>query len=495
MTSFARRAFHGAVAVILLGMAANFLAYVLRLILARSLPKEDFGLFYAVVALVGLLYIATHLGLNDALTRFISAARVKDDLPSIKSAVYAVMLIQMSLAVVVVGVIAVLAQWISGSYFNHPSAALVLLVQSSGMLLLPFETLFLSIFQGYQEMGWYGSVNLARMASVVVFTVIFLWLGLGVVSPALAYLSWYFVAIAVYTPVVFRRLLPGFFDADYRITKDLVRGLFAFGLPVIFSSVAGVVVAYTDTLSLTWLRSLEEVAVYNVALPTASVLWFFSAGLAIVLFPITSELWERRYHEHLKDGIELVYRYAFMLIAPLALALSVFPEVVIATLFGPGFESGAPILRLLSIGAILFTFGRVNEAFFSGLGVPKVNFRIVCAGAIVNLALNLALVPRFGMMGAAIATVACFGVIFGMGLINLKGRIDFRIPWMGWLKIAVSGAVFMAVLSWLKAVLPLPIWPRIIVGTLLSFGVYVICLLALRALTLNEVRTQLSRVL
>ncbi|MEK6960533.1 MAG: flippase [Nanoarchaeota archaeon] len=496
MTSFAKRAFHGAIAVIILGMVSNFLAYVLRLVLARSLPKEDFGLFYSVVALVGLLYILTHLGLNDALSRHISASRVKGDISSIKAAIYSVMGIQLILAIIVVAIIATISPWLSKNYFHHAGAALVLIIQSSGMILLPFETLYLSVFQGYQEMGWYGSVNLIRMASVVIFSIVYLWLGLGVLSPALAYLSWYFIAILIYSQVVFRRLLPGFFRADYVISRDLVTGLFAFGLPVIFSSFAGVIVSYTDTIMLTWLRgSLEEVAIYNVALPTASILWFFSAGLAIVLFPITSELWERKYHDHLREGIELVYRYAFMLITPLALALSVFPETVIVTLFGPGFEAGAPVLRLLSIGAILFTFGRVNEAFFSGMGEPKTNFRIICAGAIANLLLNIAFVPKFGMMGAASATVISFGVIFGMGLYSIRKRIDFHVPWSGWARIAVSGAVFLSVLTWFKNVLPLPVWPKIIIGTLMAFAIYVAVLLVLRAVTIKEIKTQLSRVM
>lgn len=496
MTSFAKQAFHGAVVIILLGIVSNFLAYILRMILARSLPKEDFGLFYAVVAVVGVLYIATHLGLNDALTRHIAASRVKGDVSSIKAAILAVMYIEIALAVIAMAAIAAAAPFFAQKYFHHPLAVTVIIVQSLGMIMLPFETLYFSIFQGYQKMGWLGSINVIRMTFVVLFTLLYLWLGLGVLSPALGYLSWYFVAIAIYSPIIGRSVLPGFFSIPYHISWGLVRNLLAFGIPIIFSSMAVVIISYTDTIMLTALRgSLEEVAVYNVALPTASIIWFFSAGLAIVLFPVTSELWERKYHSHLQDGIRLVYRYALIFITPLALALATFPEFVLSTFFGPGFESGSTVLRILSIGAILFTFGRVNEAFFSGIGDPKQNSRIVWTGALVNLALNILLIPHFGMIGAASATVTSFFIIFLMGLIGLKKRVSFSIPWLSWIKVAFAGTLFMTALLWLKAVLPLPVWPKVILGTLASFVIYAAVLLLTKAVTIQEIKTQISRVL
>ena len=495
MTSFAKRAFHGTVLVILLGLLSNVLAYVLRLVLARNLPQEDFGLFYAVVAVVGLLYIITHLGLNDALTRHISASRVHDNYPSIKEAMVWVLAIQIAVSLIVVAVIAVMAQWLQDHYFHHAQAALVLVVHASGMILLPFETLFLSLFQGYQRMPLYGSVNVLRMACVVLCTLLFLHLGFGVVSPALGYLSWYLVAILVYAPIALRSVMPDFFLIPYHLTAKLAKDLFSFGLPIIFSSVAGVVISSTDTIMLTAFgKSLNDVAVYNVAMPTASILWFFSAGFAIVLFPITSELWERRYHDHLKDGIELVYRYAFIFITPAALALATFPDIVLTTLFGKVFESGAQVLQVLGLGGILFMFGRINEAFFSGMGVPHLNSRIVWTGAIVNILFNALLIPRMGMLGAAIGTVISFGAIFVMGIYYMKQQMEFQVPWLGWLKIALAGMVFVLVLSWIKEVLPFPVWPKIIVGTLVSCVAYLLVLVAIKAVSIGEFKSQLKRV-
>ena len=495
MTSFAKRAFHGAVLVILLGIVSNVLAYGLRLILARSLPQEDFGLFYAVVAVVGLLYIVTHLGLNDALTRHIATSRVRENLSSIKEGILLVLGIEIAIAVLVVGAVALLAPWLQDHYFHHAGAALVLIIHAGGMILLPFETLFISIFQGFQRMSLLGSVNVLRMAFVVLFSFIFLKMGLGVLSPALGYLTWYGVAIIVYTPVVLKKVIPGFFAIPYELTSKLSKDLLAFGLPVIFSSVAGVVISSTDTIMLTGLRkSLQEVAVYNVAMPTASILWFFSAGLAIVLFPITSELWERKYHDHLTEGIELVYRYSFMVMVPASLALAVFPEIVLSTLFGQGYESGAPVLQVLALGGILFMFGRINEAFFSGMGVPKKNSRIVWTGALVNIVFNAFLIPQFGMMGAAIGTVISFGAIFAMGTYYIRKQVQFNVPWMSWGKTVTASMVFVAVLWLLKSALNFPVWPRIILSTILAFMAYVGVLFLLRAVTIHEIKMQVQRV-
>ncbi len=493
-TDYTKKAVHGAIVVFVMSILASGFGYILRLMLAKNLIPSEFGLVYAVIACFGLIYIFQHLGLNEALTWFIATHRLREQYSRIKSAIVFVVCFQTFTAIILGLVLIVSADWFAVHYFGNSLAANLVLIHAILLVLLPFETVFQSIFQGFHFMHLYSGVNLVRVLVTLVATYGFLSVGFGVLSVFYGYLVAALVPFVVWFPLFLRRIMPQYSNLAYTVDKKLVSDLFSFGVPVIFTSVAGIVMTYTDTIMLTGYRSLEEVGLYNAAVPTASLLWVIASSLTIVTFPITTELWEKKQHAQLRAGIELLYKYAIIFIIPFALTLYIYPDLILRTLFGEAYMPAAVVLQVLSFGAVLYTIGKVNDAIFLGIGKPRISSRIAITGAVFNIVGNAVLIPSYGMFGAAISTVAGFLVMLISGLYSIRGVVLFRIPWQEWFSTLVSAGFFLGVVEYTKTLFDLPVLLEAVLCLVLGFAAYLIGLILLRAVSIAEVRSILARI-
>ena len=85
MPSYTKSAVKGATVVLIISLVAAFLGYIVRFMLARNLTVEEFGLFYAVFAFLGLIGIFKSLGFDKALVKFIPEFIHKKEKDFIKS--------------------------------------------------------------------------------------------------------------------------------------------------------------------------------------------------------------------------------------------------------------------------------------------------------------------------------------------------------------------------------------------------------------------------
>src|SRR5207253_11328907 len=131
---------------------------------------------------------------------------------------------------------------------------------------------------------------------------------------------------------------------------------------------AGAFLTYVYTFFLTIYRSLTEVGLYNVALPTAGFLWFFSGVIYSILFPVSSEISAGKERGVLKDGIGRIYLYVLIFVLPLVVVLLFFPDIIINALFGGEYVAAAFTLQLLAVGGLIYSFITINNALLAGMG-------------------------------------------------------------------------------------------------------------------------------
>ncbi|MCX6707569.1 MAG: MATE family efflux transporter, partial [Candidatus Woesearchaeota archaeon] len=164
----------------------------------------------------------------------------------------------------------------------------------------------------------------------------------------------------------FLKLFPDFFRVKLDINPELVKALIKFGLPVITSMFGLLIMGYTDTLMLTYFRGVKDVALYQVASPTASLSLYLSYALAGVFLPLSAELWIKGHKEKLKQAMDLIYKYTFIVVIPIAFVLLMFPKLIIKILFGAAYTDASIAMQILAIGAIFYTIGNINGNILSG---------------------------------------------------------------------------------------------------------------------------------
>ena len=485
------RALISFIVVFVLQISAALLSYAFRILLARALPQTDYGLYFSIFSLFGLISIFITLGLGTSIAKKVAELYQRKAFSILKGSIIFAFFVELLIAIIAFVLIFLFSNFLAVNYFKVVISKYLLLIFGLTLFALPFLDLTININIGLQKPIFYSLFEFFRHVGIVIFSIFFLFLGLGVLAPTLAFTIAYFF-VAIFSFFTITKFLKKIFKK--RANFSLIKEIFSYGLQVIFYVFAGVVILNTDTLMLTYFKTLNEVALYNVAAPTARALWLFPISLTLVLFPISAKLWQRK-NEVLSKGISLVYKWSLILIIPLALVAFSFPKIIINFFFGSAYLEASLVLKILAIAAIAYTFAAINSSIFIGIGKALTTNAIAWLAAIINFIANLFLIPKFSILGAAIASLFSFLIMCFLSIFLISKIIRIRLNLIDALKIVFCGFAFLALIALLKAILIInPILEFVLVSLLASFA-YILLLFLVKSITIDEIAWVISSLL
>ncbi len=381
-------------------VAHRFSNLVVTLLLTRYLGAEGFGAYSFVCAYVGFFVLLTDMGIDMWITR--EASR---DLRASEQ---------------IVGNAIVLKAILSGSAFGLsvgasmligiPSDKIVLIaIASLGLLLAPLTlyaaafsaTLQLHLPAGFEILGRVLLVSLVGAAIILrgSLTIIFIALVLPGACTALLNL------------VYARRLFRPYLVFQWRKAQEILSNAVPIALIMVFTQL----LLRIDQLMLEWMRGDHELGLYAVAVKCCEALNVVPIVFIGSMFPIMSKTASYS-TESLTKVYHLSFRYLSLVLAPLIMLLFLYPEEVLRILFGEGYAGGAPPLRILAWSGLFVAMGYVVTTASISLGSQRALISITAVLAVLNIVLNLFLIPRGdaigGARGAALATLVSYAASF-----------------------------------------------------------------------------------
>ncbi|SDC24378.1 flippase [Natrinema hispanicum] len=169
---------------------------------------------------------------------------------------------------------------------------------------------------------------------------------------------------------------------------------------------------HIDIVMLQHFRESAAVGNYKAALTLAEFLWFIPMALQTVFVHSTSELWSQNRFREISELASRTTRYTFLLTGVMAVGLAALADVAVPIYFGADAMPAITPLLLLLPGSLGFALARPVLAISQGKGMLRYPVAATGGAAMINLVLNVALIPRFGMHGAAIATSVGYGSMF-----------------------------------------------------------------------------------
>jgi len=501
--SYKERAIKGIGWNFLLLILAAPIGYLVRMLYANEIPKLEVGLFYAVLDFCCMVAIFKDLGLSAALVRFIPKFLHEGKKDLVKSAIISVGILQTSISLIITILIIFLAPFIAEYYINnqgqftgHLSLVIdILIILSIGYWFQSIMDVISNSIQGFQNQKFFGTINFVRISLVLVLSTIFIYV-FGMHSafvPTYAYTLTPILMIFIYGYIFIKKIFPEFFKEKFLFSKKLIRDLFSYGLPVMMGSAGSLVLGYVDGICLTYFTGLNAVADYrNVAMPTVSILGYFASAVGAVLFPMSSELWEKGYKEALGYGVERICLYSFVLVLPMAILMAYFPEVIINLFFNPQYLSAVPAIRILSLGTIFMTLNRIGFTVLNGIGKPNLSTKILYFGATFNLIFNILLIPKLGIVGASLTTVLGYFLMWILQTWYLSRFLNYSFLIKRWV-LAVLVGVFSLIPVVLITKIINNVILQLIVGGVVYFGIYLIGILWLRIIDSKEIQNTLNK--
>ena len=210
---------------------------------------------------------------------------------------------------------------------------------------------------------------------------------------------------AVYGTVVVRGSLAG------RFSRSKLRRMLAYGLPLVPAALAAWALALVDRIILSRLGSLGQVGEYAIANRLASLLIIALTAFLLALTPfLLATFAEDPAQEKAARARTLTYLTFVLSLAGLVLTLFAKEIIEIAApRFGDAYKAVGPLM-LGSVGYGIVSLLTTGIAIARKTGVQAV---LALIAAVINIGLNFALIPPFGIVGAAVATTAGYAFMAG----------------------------------------------------------------------------------
>jgi len=484
--SYAKRFARGSTIVFTALVFSGIAGFLLRIFLARTLGDADYGLFIGVFMLVSMFGAFRDLGVGQAVVRSIPKFVAQNQFNPMKSSMTTLMLVQVLFSLSVASILIVFSDQIALTVFGTVKASMVIKVLCGWFL---FEAIFYTLkttFQGLQDIVPFSLLGFLEIFLPLIFTLLLFWvLGSKVANVALAYLAGLGVTVFIATGL-FTKRHADIIRAKLEISKGLLKELFAFALPVLIGALASAIIGYMGTLALAIFRSLPEVGFYQVAYPAANLLLYFPIAMGAVLFPMISELWAKKKHDLIGEAMHTLIKFSLIFIAPAALIIITFPDVVISTLFGSEYLAASTALQILALMAIVQTLYIISNKMIFGIGKPAISTVVLIIMGCFNFALNLILIPTYGVEGAAVAAFLSMLVGFSLSLNFARKYVKFRVPSSPLIKALVGGLLTLLMVSGLKWIIDLPPLLELFVVMIPSLLFYGAWVLLTRALTWDD---------
>ncbi len=446
------------------------ISFVYFTIVARSLGVEGTGKYFFALSFTTIFVVFVDFGLTNVLVR--ETSRFPDRLRTyLGNALFIKIFFGFCTYVAMVGTIHVLKYPID---VRH-------LVYLSGFTML-FDSLHLTLYGVMRSLGdlTYEAISItASQLLTLVLGSVFLFFKLPLIFLILAFTISSAVNVGFIAFVLKRRyrlrLLPTY-------DRATIMHMLAIALPFAIAAIFARVYSYSDSILLSKLAGDRALGLYSIPHKITYAFQFVPSALIAAVYPRFSEYFASD-RERLAHVFEICLKYLFIIVAPLTVGISIVAQEIILFLYGAAYLPSVLPLQILIVSLLFSYMSFPVGALLNACDRQKTQTTIVGIVMIVNIAMNLLLIPRFGVVGAAVA--ACVGNI----LLTMSGLWIARHIVFFPLK-KLSGMIFRIALAAMTMGMAVLIASKYIhVLGVISIGVllYPIMLFLTRAIKKNDI--------
>ena len=435
---------------------------------ARILGTEGWGIFSYTLSLVAIFMTFADVGLSNLVTREAS----RDDLEKDKylsTAFYSKLFLLISSFLIVI-VFAPLVSTIATAKQLIPIVALLTFFDS-------LRDFLLALNRATQKMEREGFIKIITNALIVGFGFYFLIFAPSPKNFALAY----FLGSAIGTIWFIFIIFPLFKKLWFGFAKEKIKIIWESAWPIAITGLFGGIMLNVDTVMLGWWRGASDIGLYAAAQRLIQLLYMIPWLLTLTLFPLFSRYASTdrsKFTALMQKSITVIFWVGL----PMILGGIALNKEIISIIFGANYIGAALTFAILLVTVLVVFPNNILTIAAYALDAQKIFILPVFLGLSLNVILNLFLIPRYGIEGAAATTIFSQLIIVGLNWFKFKKINSFSV-WPLLPKIILASLAMVAATILLRS-FGLNTWLNIII----SGGFYFIVLYLLKDQTFKEIR-------
>ena len=396
-----------------------FFGYIFIYLIAFYFGPSGLGLYSILNVILLMLTIISVLGLDSASVRLISE---KNTIINTKTVYLSILRIVIPFSILI-SIVFYISKPILLLFFNDVNIVIgcsyvILAVTPLSIIYITSES-----FRGLKEVARYSTFKFALIplfASIILFFLEIIKFN-NLFNPILSYI------VSVYVVCLISII---FWIKNIYVEKKIlykyipIKKILHISIPMLISTSMFYIIQWTDTIILSYFESVENIGIYNVAVK-------ISMSTSIILFSINSisapkysELFFSQRYDEFKSTIKFSSKLIFWLSLPILLIIGIFSEFFLG-IFGVEFINAKYSLFILLFGQFInILCGSVGYILLM-TGKEKILRNIIVVSGIINVVLNIILIPYWGILGASISSSVSIISWNIFGLIYIYNKYGF----------------------------------------------------------------------
>ncbi len=407
-------------------------------IITRLFSPEDYGNYILVVATITVL--TTIIGwLSMSVIRFYPFCEKEKQLPQF----YSTVILWSFISTVVLIFIFLSILFLTKPYFTNQLYSLMLIGILVFILTAAFEVLQ-SFLRAKRQIGWYVGFSVWKnivaliigISLVMVFNYsvegLFWGITLAIIL-AMPFLGW----------LTLKKTSLKIKNFSSKLTKEMAK----YSFPLVVGNLAAWILSLSDRYMLEFLRGGNEVGIYSVSYGVSEyTILLITLLFAFAFNPLAIIIWEKKGKKKSQEFLYEATRYFLLLCIPAVVGISVLKEPIINILTVPEYYEGAKIIPWIALGGF---FLGLQQRFGAGLSFYKKTTPVmlcIIASGLLNIGLNILLIPKYGYMAAAVTTLVSYAFLLLLIIIISRRFFVWPFPFTSLLNATIASLIMGGVM-------------------------------------------------
>ncbi|MEB7598150.1 flippase [Raoultella terrigena] len=401
----------------------TIITFILFALISRQLGPSDTGILNFSQSLAIMLLCITGLGLDSILINEFAKEKETEKERSLYSTVM--------LSKIFISLIVLLVCLIGLFFSDMSSVNKIVFFISLVSLVFQTQNTFFSFFQAKSKSYIVTKYSLIALLLSSIIKIIFIFMHVSVVWYAFSYT---FDILLSFFIIEYQMKLQGMKVKFYLFDKCLIFSLLKQSYPIILSSLLVVLYTRLDQFMILKMMGAESLGVFSVAIRISEAYSFIPAAVATSFFPLLT-------HDNGPKNLRLYFDLVFFSSFFSAIGVIIFSWLFLERLFGASYAESFSILSITVFSTVFAVMGGACTNYLVTINLTYMRLIRACVGLIINFILNILWIPKYGLVGAAYASLISqvFSAFLG-NLLNKKTWECFYLQLIAILSFGIPGA-------------------------------------------------------
>ena len=375
------------------------LFFAINIVLARGLGVDDFGTWSYFLSIITIVFTLSYFGINSSITKFLAEHNKTDNLRAvIRDGFKARILFSMGF-VILFG----LSSKFIADVLQRPEFFSLFLYSLPLIFLSGMVEFLKDVFIGLHRAKFNFVINLTEYG-----TKLLLLLGLFVYRNNITgIIGVYTVALLLAAIIGVCIVYRSFYRSESVSQNQYFKQIIQYSYPLFFVSLGFLLMTEIDTVMLGSLTTDAEVGIYAIAKQITTKMPHIAIAFSMGTMPIFAKLTTGNKTD-LQAKFSKLLKINATIFGTFTLVILLSAQWFIPLIFGSEYSQAAPVLKVLSVYMVCYSFSIFLSKFLDYRGLAKKRAWNLSVTMILNIILNLILIPRYGAMGAAIGTTLSY---------------------------------------------------------------------------------------